>query len=374
MLTALPPMPRAEPAARSTAPEAAPAPEPGTRFADLLRERHGPTPPPREPARTADAAEPGEFARGRPAQHAPTTASGPRRSAPHVPKQVAEGDPAPTDALPETATGESPAVLAAASDSPARSDSNAPADEEALATGLPLPGTQPLRASIDGGPALAASAARSTNARTPRNTAVAAEADAGPVSGPETPQAAPGPLIAPPAEPPRSESLRAAPETIVVTSPPAAAARALAQAALPSVTLATPLAAPNFGEALAAQVSVFARDGMQQAELRLNPPEMGPIGVQIELVGNDARINFHAAQADTREVIERALPELAGALRDEGLTLAGGGVFDRPADGRDSGFSQGRGDSRPQRASVESLPAVPVRSQPLRQGGVDLYA
>ena len=78
---------------------------------------------------------------------------------------------------------------------------------------------------------------------------------------------------------------------------------------------------------------MFARDGLQQAELRINPPEMGPIGVQIEIDGRDARVNFHAGMAATR-ILERALPELAAALRSEGLTLAGGGVFDGSAAAR----------------------------------------
>ena len=144
--------------------------------------------------------------------------------------------------------------------------------------------------------------------------------------------------------------------------------------AVPSVALPAPVASPEFGELLGAQVSLFARDGLQQAELRLNPAEMGPIGVQIEIAGNEARINFNAGQATTRDAIERALPELAAALRGEGLTLAGGGVFDRPPGAREGTPARANpGTRRVGGGRVVALPAAPSRGF-APQGAVDLYA
>jgi flagellar hook-length control protein FliK len=169
-------------------------------------------------------------------------------------------------------------------------------------------------------------------------------------------------------------------ETLPTTAggPPASPARG-AEAPGPAsaaATLAAPLHAPDFAQLLAAQVSVFTRDGLEQAELHLNPPEMGPIGVQIELDGKDARISFHAVQAATRDVIERALPDLAAALSAQGLTLAGGGVFDRPADaraqpGRDATTRSATGDG-----DARSGPAAGPTGRALRlpAGMVDLYA
>ena len=105
-----------------------------------------------------------------------------------------------------------------------------------------------------------------------------------------------------------------------------------AAAAAPAATLlaiATPLVDPDFASVLSTQVSVLARDGVQHAELRLNPPEMGPIDVRIELAdGAHATVHFAVDVATTRAVLEAGLPELAGALREAGLTLVGGGVSD----------------------------------------------
>ena len=91
--------------------------------------------------------------------------------------------------------------------------------------------------------------------------------------------------------------------------------------------ISAPLDSPTFAPALGAQISLFARDGVQTARLQLNPAEMGPIAVQIAVDGNAARIEFQADRAATREVLEASLPALAGALQDAGLTLTGGGVF-----------------------------------------------
>lgn len=91
--------------------------------------------------------------------------------------------------------------------------------------------------------------------------------------------------------------------------------------------LHAPVHSPGFAPEMAARLSVAAADGIQQAQLHLNPAEMGPVRVQIVLDGQQAQVSFVAEQADTRAALEKSLPELAGALREQGLTLSGGGVF-----------------------------------------------
>lgn len=146
-----------------------------------------------------------------------------------------------------------------------------------------------------------------------------------------------------------------------------------------SVPLPTATASPEFPQALGVQVSLLARDGVQHAELHLNPSETGPVSVQIVMDGTQARVEFGADLAATRDAIQAGLPELAAALRDAGLTLSGGGVSQH-AHGRGHG---GRGDAprdaAPARvgaanAVAASEPAPRVLRMPARAGGVDLYA
>jgi flagellar hook-length control protein FliK len=151
------------------------------------------------------------------------------------------------------------------------------------------------------------------------------------------------------------------------------AARAGAAAAL---ALTTPVSAPEFREALGVQVSVLARNGVQHAQLQLNPAEMGPISVQIAIDGTRAQVDFGADSFATRQIIESGLPELAAALRDAGFTLAGGGVSQHSRGSAGGGEAQPApaGSAQPRDAAGEAGPAgtrIQLRA-PL--GAVDLYA
>lgn len=143
------------------------------------------------------------------------------------------------------------------------------------------------------------------------------------------------------------------------------------------ITLSQPLTEPGFAPEMAARLSVLAADGVQEARLHLNPAEMGPVTVQIIVDGQQAQISFHAEHEQTRAVLEQSLPDLAAALRDSGLTLSGGGVFQQPGDQGHAAQSEagnapaagGRADARLS-VSAEAAP-TPIRQS---RGVVDLYA
>lgn len=153
-------------------------------------------------------------------------------------------------------------------------------------------------------------------------------------------------------------------------------------------TLTTPVESPQFAQALSDRVGLWisgaAASGPMTAELRLNPAEMGPVHIRIELDGQNAMVDFAAANAQTREAIESSLPALSGALQEIGLSLSGGGVSDQNAGQAWAGQQDGKGRSGPPSGTnerigtsdaIESDPArrpAPVASQ--RAGGLDLYA
>ena len=145
-----------------------------------------------------------------------------------------------------------------------------------------------------------------------------------------------------------------------------------------ALALPTGIDAPDFAAALGVQVSVLVKDGVQQAELHLNPAETGPVSIRISLDGTAARVDFGADLAATRAAIERGLPELASALRDAGFTLAGGGVSQH-AGGRSSGEDEAaratpRFDGDGTAAATPMAHPGRVGSRRVAAGGVDLYA
>lgn len=156
-----------------------------------------------------------------------------------------------------------------------------------------------------------------------------------------------------------------------------AASRTPEASAPVSVQVPTPATSPEFSQALGVQVSVLAKDGIQQAELHLNPAEMGPISVQIAIDGTQAQVNFGADVAATRQIIENGLPELAASLREAGFTLSGGGVHSQ-ARGREQGEGEGRGgrgDGGTRVVGGSEADVTPRRvTTRVSAGGVDLYA
>lgn len=136
------------------------------------------------------------------------------------------------------------------------------------------------------------------------------------------------------------------------------------------------LGSQEFAPALGTMLSVLVRDGIEHAQLRINPADMGPIEVRIRLDGSQAQVDFSAAQANTRQVLQDAVPALAGALRESGLTLTGGGVFEQPRE--QGGQPQARGEHaglRSGEAPPDSLaPLAAAPRMPQARGVVDLYA
>jgi flagellar hook-length control protein FliK len=143
-----------------------------------------------------------------------------------------------------------------------------------------------------------------------------------------------------------------------------------------AVAIATPVSAPDFAQELGLRLAVLAKDGVQTAELHLNPADMGPVSVQIVMDGTQARVDFGADMAATRQAIEAGLPALASALADAGFTLAGGGVSQH-AGGRNDGNESGspKGDDARRVVGEDPVQRVATAARYItRQGGVDVFA
>jgi flagellar hook-length control protein FliK len=115
---------------------------------------------------------------------------------------------------------------------------------------------------------------------------------------------------------------------------------------LPSRDIAPPVTSPAFAPALGEVMTLLLSEGTHEARLQLNPQELGPVTVKIELDGAQAHVHFVAGAAEARDALQAAMPLLQQALQESGLSLAGGGVFGRDAssgqaqDGRDRRSAQ----------------------------------
>jgi flagellar hook-length control protein FliK len=95
-------------------------------------------------------------------------------------------------------------------------------------------------------------------------------------------------------------------------------------------TLEMPPQSPAFMPALGRQIEVWMKGGVQHAEVQLNPLDLGPIRVKIEMAGAQARVEMSADVQSTRDALQQAMPQLSASLGEVGLSLTGGGVSDQP--------------------------------------------
>lgn len=90
------------------------------------------------------------------------------------------------------------------------------------------------------------------------------------------------------------------------------------QAVLP---VAPPLASPAWSRAFSEQVLWTARAELQSASLVLNPPELGPVKIELLLDDTQATASFSSAQPEVRKAMEEALPTLKALLAEAGIDL-----------------------------------------------------
>lgn len=154
-------------------------------------------------------------------------------------------------------------------------------------------------------------------------------------------------------------------------------AAAGASSALP-VPAAAPDAALLTSQRVAEQLSYWVRRGVHNAELELDGPGDGAVQVHIALQGQQARVEFRADLAPTRQLLEDAAPHLRELLAREGLVLAdvSVGAYGGERGGQAGGGNpDGRGSAR--RTLVVEVPAAtPAASARVSAAGgrtLDLY-
>lgn len=128
---------------------------------------------------------------------------------------------------------------------------------------------------------------------------------------------APERLIQLPAQP--AQPTGAAPQAVQAMLPQDALAGT--RSLLPATTLETPFRQPGWDQALSERVMWVANQRFQGAEIKLNPPQLGPIEVRVQLQHEQAHISFTAQHASVREALEAALPRLREMLNANGFNL-----------------------------------------------------
>lgn len=126
-----------------------------------------------------------------------------------------------------------------------------------------------------------------------------------------------------------------------------------------SATLATPLGTSQWQQDFSQQMVNLVQRGEQRVALHLNPANLGPLVVDLEISEQHALLQFASAHSQVRSALEMALPQLREALAEQGITLGETHIGSERDEQQASSF---RGDSQPARqvGVSDGDPAEPV--------------
>lgn len=141
--------------------------------------------------------------------------------------------------------------------------------------------------------------------------------------------------------------------TIVAPLPQQVAANTGPVRQASELSVAVPVDSAAWGEALGDKVVWLSGQGSQVAELRLDPPHLGPLEVRITVTNDQASAVFVSHHSAVREAIEAAMPRLRDMLADSGIMLGNTMVGAESFAQQQQSLAQGSGDSRGSRSEEE---------------------
>lgn len=133
----------------------------------------------------------------------------------------------------------------------------------------------------------------------------------------------------------------------------------------------------RLAQSAAQRLMWMAGERISRAELALNPPDLGPVDIQMELEGDQLRLQMAAATGAAKELLDAALPRLRDQLAAAGLELVQAEVSYRQggeagSDGTPADRRAGNGADGTNAAEESSEPSRPLHSR--RVSLLDQYA
>ena len=114
-------------------------------------------------------------------------------------------------------------------------------------------------------------------------------------------------------------------------------------AALVELALPTRLGDPGWQEGLSGRVSMMVNQRIGVATIRMNPPELGPIEVKVNLNHDQASVQFVSTAVQVRDALEQSIPRLREMLEQSGFTLVDSQVSDQSPQQQQKEQQQARG-------------------------------
>lgn len=144
--------------------------------------------------------------------------------------------------------------------------------------------------------------------------------------------------------------------------------------------IATPVQQPQWGADLGNRVMWMIKQDVQTADIKLNPPHLGPLEVRVSMANDGVSVTFSSHHATVRDALDAAMPRLRDMLMDNGLQLANANVSNKAfSEHQNPGHGQqqntGFGDYQPSSEfDGDAREGDAVNAALVRLGLVDYYA
>lgn len=214
--------------------------------------------------------------------------------------------------------------------------------------------------------------AKTASLNTPALTTPGANSTVATNSGADAKSAASAANIAAPAE--------ASGNTPAFVANLAAQARHTENATHQQSSVSTPLHNETWPQQFGEKLVWMAKNDLQTAHININPPQLGPVQITLNLSGDQATAAFASPHAEVRQAIESSMPQLRDMLASAGINLGDANVGANLAQqNQNNAFqSPNRAQSALENAILPANDNAPVAgtAMPLHQGRglVDLFA
>lgn len=145
-------------------------------------------------------------------------------------------------------------------------------------------------------------------------------------------------------------------------------------------TIAKPAHTETWPQQFSEKIVWMAKNDLQTAQININPPQLGPVQITLNLNGDSANVLFASPHPEVRQTIESSLPQLREMLAATGISLGETSVgANMTQQNQNNPFMMGnKNQSTHENAILPANDAVPTASSgqvpKAGRGLVDLYA
>ena len=147
--------------------------------------------------------------------------------------------------------------------------------------------------------------------------------------------------------------------------------------------ISVPLKDPQWGTDVGNRIMWMVQHDIQTANIKINPPHLGPLEVQVSMNKDHVDVSFNSHHATVKEALDASMPKLKEMMGSSGLQLGNANVTHHSFSGQGQYNNQGtnyyNGEDGGHPAGVaaaedDGMTSIAVHSWDTGSGAIDFYA